>query len=285
MDNMSNQPNTSDVPNVLSIAGTDPTGGAGVQADIKTISACGGYAMSVITAVVAQNTTGVQQVELMPVSLIEAQLDSVFDDVQVDAVKIGMLGDADIICAVAKKLRHYQQKYQQQQRTFVIVLDPVMVAKSGDRLLADTAIKALKEELMPLVSLVTPNLPEAGDLLGQAQADDLDAMQRQAKQFTVPVYLKGGHLPSTGLADEQACDVLVSEHHQQWFFSQRIATHNTHGTGCTLSAAIATYLAKGMSMNDACQSAKNYLTDALRHADELNVGKGQGPVHHFFKSA
>lgn len=270
------------VPNVLSIAGTDPTGGAGVQADIKAISACGGYAMSVITAVVAQNTMGVQQIKLMPISLIEAQLDSVFSDVNVDAVKIGMLGDADIIRVVANKLRHYQRQYQQQQRSFAIILDPVMVAKSGDRLLADQAVTALTQEMMPLVSLVTPNLPEAADLLGQGQADDLEAMQRQADQFDVPVYLKGGHLSSQHLLDEQACDVLMIDHGHQWFVSERVNTHNTHGTGCTLSAAIATFLAKGLSMSDACQAAKDYLTNALRQADELHVGKGQGPVHHFY---
>lgn len=265
------------IPNVLSIAGSDPTGGAGLQADIKAISACGGYAMSVITAVVAQNTTGVQKVELMPVNLIEAQLDSVFSDVTVHAVKVGMLGDENIIRAVANRLHYYQKQYQQKQRSFAIVLDPVMVATSGDRLLDKTAVKVLQEELMPLVSLVTPNLPEAANLLDKPEAKNLKEMQQQAEQFAVPVYLKGGHLLS-----EQASDLLMIKNEYQWFFSERIDTRNTHGTGCTLSAAITTYLAQSIPMNKACQLAKEYLTNALRHADELNVGKGKGPVHHYF---
>ena len=270
----------STVPNILTIAGTDSSGGAGVPADIKAISACGGYAMCVVTAVTAQNTVGVQQVELMPMEIIKAQIDSVFSDVRVHAVKIGMLGNADIIEAVSERLIHYQNTLDYE---FKIVLDTLMVAKSGDRLLADEAVSALKDKLLPIVTVVTPNLPEAGDLLGEPEAQSKDDMLAQAKEFDVAVYLKGGHLQG-----QQAADVLFAPNDNsepsteyKWFASKRIDTNNTHGTGCTLSASIATFLGKGQPLDVACANAKDYMTEAIRHADELDVGQGHGPVNHF----
>ncbi len=257
------------IPNILSIAGTDCTGGAGIQADIKAISANGGYAMSVITAVVAQNTQGVQQIQMMSPEMVRAQIDSVFSDVRVDAVKIGMLGTAEIIQCVGEALAKYQPKK--------VVLDPVMVAKSGDRLLDADALSAM-QELLSQVGLITPNLPEAADLLGVKEAKNREEMISQARQLAVPMFLKGGHLQQ-----EDSPDLLSVEGQQHWFESTRINTKNSHGTGCTLSAAIATYWGCGDTLEVACEKAKNYLTDALRGADKLNVGQGHGPVHHFYE--
>ncbi|PNK61595.1 bifunctional hydroxymethylpyrimidine kinase/phosphomethylpyrimidine kinase [Psychrobacter sp. FDAARGOS_221] len=258
------------ITNTLTIAGTDCTGGAGIQADIKAISANGSYAMSVITAVVAQNTQGVQKIETMPLDLIRAQIDSVFTDVKVDAIKIGMLGTADIITCVAEALAKYKPSK--------VVLDPVMVAKSGDRLLDKDAIAALRDVLIPQVGLITPNLPEAADLLGVAEATSREQMVSQAKHLGVAALLKGGHL---GL--DESPDLLRVGDAYHWFEGKRIPTKNSHGTGCTLSAAIATFWGQGDSLDVACEKAKAYLTGALSKADTLNVGKGQGPVHHFYK--
>lgn len=258
------------IANILTIAGTDCTGGAGIQADIKSISANGGYAMSVITAVIAQNTQGVQQVEMMPTELVSAQLDSVFNDVKVDAVKIGMLGTDDMIRCVAEALAKYRPKK--------VVLDPVMVAKSGDRLLDADAVTALREVLIPRVGLITPNLPEAADLLGEPEAKNREEMKDQAMRLPGAVFLKGGHL-----TQDESPDLLRISDELKWFESIRIATKNSHGTGCTLSAAIATFWGNGDSLDDACLKAKNYLTGALKAADKLNVGQGHGPVHHFYK--
>lgn len=256
------------IKNILSIAGSDPTGGAGIQADIKAISANGGYAMTVITALVAQNTQGVQSFELVNCNMIAQQIKSVFDDVQVDAVKIGMLGDAEIIQSVAEQLKHYKPSK--------IVLDPVMVAKSGDRLLAQEAVSAMKNELMPLVHLITPNLPEAADLLEEPEAQSIEEMTQQARKLGQTVFLKGGHLTTSN-----SPDLLIENNQENWLESQRINTKNTHGTGCTLSASIATNWAKTDDLLKACQQSKDYLSQALAHADELNVGSGHGPVHHF----
>lgn len=262
------------IKNILSIAGSDPTGGAGIQADIKAISANGGYAMTVITALVAQNTQGVQSFELVSRNMIAQQIKSVFDDVQVDAVKIGMLGNAEIIQTVAEQLKHYKPSK--------IVLDPVMVAKSGDRLLAQEAVSAMKSELMPLVHLITPNLPEAADLLEEPEAQTIEEMTQQARKLGQTVFLKGGHLTTSN-----SPDLLIEynqnhqEYEEHWLESQRISTKNTHGTGCTLSASIATNWAKTDDLFIACEQSKNYLSQALAHADELNVGSGHGPVHHF----
>ncbi|WP_435978857.1 bifunctional hydroxymethylpyrimidine kinase/phosphomethylpyrimidine kinase [Psychrobacter sp. DM4] len=255
------------IANILTIAGTDCTGGAGIQADIKAISANGGYAMSVITAVVAQNTQGVQQIQMLPTQMVRAQIDSVFSDVRVDAVKIGMLGSADIINCVSDALAKYQPKK--------VVLDPVMVAKSGDRLLDADALSAMRK-LLPLVGLITPNLPEAADLLGEEEAKDRNEMLAQAGRLSVPTFLKGGHLQQ-----DDSPDLLYVDGAHQWFESVRINTKNSHGTGCTLSAAIATYWGRGDDLDVACAKAKTYLTGALQHADKLDVGQGQGPVHHF----
>ena len=259
------------ISNTLTIAGTDCTGGAGIQADIKAISANGSYAMSVITAVVAQNTQGVQKIQMMPLDIIRAQIDSVFSDVKVDAVKIGMLGNAQVIECVAQALAKYQPSK--------VVLDPVMVAKSGDRLLDADSVAALKDVLLPQVGLITPNLPEAADLLGMAEAATRQQMIEQAKLLNVPTFLKGGHLSN----NEQSPDLLCVGDELIWFESERILTKNSHGTGCTLSAAIATFWGQGDSLQTACGKAKNYLTRALSKAETLNVGQGHGPVHHFYK--
>lgn len=259
------------ITNTLTIAGTDCTGGAGIQADIKAISANGSYAMSVITAVVAQNTQGVQKIQMMPTEMIRAQIDSVFSDVQVNAVKIGMLGNAEVTRCVAEALNVYQPDK--------VVLDPVMVAKSGDRLLDSESVTALRDDLLPNVGLITPNLPEAADLLGVSEASNREEMINHAKRLQVPTFLKGGHL-----TDEQDSPDLLSVNGElNWFEGKRIATKNSHGTGCTLSAAIATFWGQGDSLQVACDKAKRYLTGALSKADTLNVGQGHGPVHHFYK--
>ncbi|WP_038173335.1 bifunctional hydroxymethylpyrimidine kinase/phosphomethylpyrimidine kinase [Vibrio pacinii] len=261
-------------PIVLTIAGSDSGGGAGIQADIKAISATGSYACSVITAITSQNTQGVSAIHPVPTEHVASQLDAVFSDLQVTAVKVGMLADADIIRVVAKKIRQYQPQW--------LVVDPVMVATSGDLLLQRSAIESLKNELIPLADLITPNLPEAAALIGAntptnedqmgALIEPLRALQARA------VLLKGGHLDQTSDSN----DLLVTNHHSELIRSQRVVTINTHGTGCTLSAAIASYLAQGHRLHKAVCLAKQYLTQALTHADELDVGRGHGPVHHFF---
>ncbi|SBS35395.1 Hydroxymethylpyrimidine/phosphomethylpyrimidine kinase [Marinomonas aquimarina] len=262
-------------PITLSIAGSDSGGGAGIQADIKAISATGGYACTVITATTAQNTLGVTDVHAIPLPHIEAQLDAVFSDLDVQAVKIGMLANSEIIQLVARKLRQYQPKQ--------IVLDPVMVATSGDLLLQQTAIQTLIEELLPLATLITPNLPEAATLLNsevphteQAVLDLIPALQQLP---TAAVLLKGGHLAE--LPD--STDWLLSNSDVQTFTTARISTQNTHGTGCTLSSAIASYLAQGADLTAAVQQAKDYLTGAIAAADQLPVGQGHGPVNHFYQ--
>ncbi|GAB3475716.1 bifunctional hydroxymethylpyrimidine kinase/phosphomethylpyrimidine kinase [Nocardiopsis coralliicola] len=258
---------------VLSIAGTDPSGGAGGQADLKTFSALGAYGTSVVTALVAQTTTGVAEVLPVPPAFIKRQLAVLLDDVRVDAVKIGMLGDADVIAAVAEVLDSYRPPH--------VVLDPVMVAKSGDRLLAEEAVAALREVLLPRADLVTPNLPEAADLLGEKEVGDLAAMEEQARRLLAAgarrVLLKGGHLDGPESADLLVADGAAAVP----FTAPRVATRNTHGTGCTLSSAIAALLPQRPDYPAAVGAAKEYLTGALRRADELGIGRGNGPVHHF----
>ncbi len=258
------------IPNILSIAGSDPSGGAGIQADLKAISANGGYAMSVITALTAQNTRGVQAVSLCGIDVIAAQIASLRADIRIDAIKIGMLGDAAIIGCVAEGIAGLDVP---------VVLDPVMVAKGGDRLLRAEAVSALRD-LLPRADLITPNLPEAADLLGCDEAATLAQMRDQAHALLAlgprAVLLKGGHL-----AGDQCPDLLVTVQSEQRFDAPRIATRNTHGTGCTLSSALATHLGAGRSLPDAVQRAKDYLTAALAAADRLSVGSGIGPVHHF----
>ncbi|MGW3351459.1 bifunctional hydroxymethylpyrimidine kinase/phosphomethylpyrimidine kinase [Nonomuraea rubra] len=260
------------VPKVLSIAGTDPSGGAGIQADLKTFSALGAYGMTVVTALVAQTTTGVKGIHEVPAEFVAEQLDTLLADVPADAVKIGMLGNAPLIKAVAAALDTYRPEY--------VVLDPVMVAKSGDRLLPADAVAALRETLLPRVHLITPNLPEAADLLGEKPAGSLAEMHGQAQRLRAlgarQVLLKGGHL------DGETCvDVLATPEGTVELAAPRVDTKNTHGTGCTLSSAIAALRPRHDDWEGAVRAAKTYLTEALRAADSLHVGHGHGPVHHF----
>ena len=224
------------IPNVLTIAGIDPSGGAGLIADVKAISALGVYAAGVPTALTAQNTLGVLGVLPIPAAFVKEELDSVFSDLTIDAVKGGMLNDAEVIAVVAAALRRYAPKW--------IVVDPVMVAKSGDRLLRRDALEALKHELLPLASVITPNLPEAADLLGQAEANTFEEMTAQGEALLKTtgadwVLMKSGHLKG-----QESDDCLMSVTERHWFSAPRISTKNTHGTGCTLSSAIAAELAR-----------------------------------------
>ncbi|WP_417260778.1 bifunctional hydroxymethylpyrimidine kinase/phosphomethylpyrimidine kinase [Celeribacter sp.] len=260
------------IPNILSIAGSDPSGGAGIQADIKAISANGGYAMAVITGLTAQNTRGVTSVEMVSAPMIAAQIAAIRADIDIHAVKIGMLGDVATIETVANALEGLDAP---------IVLDPVMVAKGGDRLLAADAVAALRERLLPRASVLTPNLPEAADLLRTAEAKTLDEMRDHADQLRVKgcdaVLIKGGHL-----ADAMATDLLITSRGETALPAKRMETPNTHGTGCTLSSALATHIGLGHALPDAAHRAKAYITGAIMAADDLSVGGGHGPVHHFY---
>ncbi|MGD9509002.1 MAG: bifunctional hydroxymethylpyrimidine kinase/phosphomethylpyrimidine kinase [Geminicoccaceae bacterium] len=256
----------------LTIAGSDSGGGAGIQADLKSFSALGVYGASVITALTAQNTLGVQAIEPIDPAFVRRQMDSVFSDLRVDAVKIGMLGGPETVAAVADGLAAWHPPN--------VVVDPVMVAKGGDRLLRDEAVAALRERLLPLADLITPNLPEAGALLDRPAPADRPAMETAAAALRAlgpaGILLKGGHL-----AAEASPDLLDTGSARIWLEGPRVATRNTHGTGCTLSAAIAALLARGRSLPDAVREAKAWLTDALLAADALRLGGGIGPVHHF----
>ena len=259
------------IPNVLTIAGTDPTGGAGIQADLKAFSAHGAYGMSVVTAVVAQNTRGVGSIVAMEPEFVAEQIAAVFEDVRVDAVKIGMVANADIADAITQSLDKYAQ--------CPVVLDPVMVAKSGDHLMQQDDVEAIRERLVPRATLITPNLPEASVLLGRdVEMSSLEEMHASLEQLRALgsewVLLKGGHL-----GGEESIDILTGQKTVE-LTAPRVATINDHGTGCTLSAAIAALLPR-VGYVDAVRQAKKYLTAALRHADELEVGSGHGPVHHF----
>jgi len=260
------------IPNILSIAGSDPSGGAGIQADLKTISANGGFAMAALTGLTAQNTQGVTGVELIPLDFIRAQIASIRADIEIHAIKIGMLGNADIINNVVTALDGYNGP---------LIVDPVMVAKSGDRLLAPEAVTALREKLIPKATIITPNLPEAAGLLGVDEAKNLDAMKKQAAELLKlgcdAVLLKGGHLTTT-----DATDVLLSQKEEILLTTDRVDTKNTHGTGCTLSAAIATQIGLGNDVITAVNNAKQYVSNAITHADKLSVGRGHGPLHHFY---
>jgi len=261
------------IPNVVSIAGTDPSGGAGIQADLKSFAANGAYGMAVITAVVSQTTTGVAGVLQMPADVVTLQLDTLLGDVRVDAVKIGMLGDAEVIAAVAGAIDRWD--------LHDVVLDPVMVAKSGDSLLDPEAVAALRDLLLPRVDLVTPNVPEAARLLGVAPAGGVDSQRKQAEQLqdlgARRVLLKGGHL-----GGPTSTDVLVGDGPAAYLTADRVATTNDHGTGCTLSSAIAALRPQRPTWTAAVTDAKAYLTGALAAADRLDVGHGHGPVHHFW---
>ena len=255
--------------NILTIAGSDSGGGAGIQADLKTFSALGCYGASAITALTAQNTRGVDAVELVSPAFVARQIDAVFSDIRIDAVKVGMLANADIIAVVVERLRAWQPRW--------IVLDPVMVAKGGHRLLDEAAIAAMRDELMPLASLVTPNLPEAAALMDLPVATDWAEMEATAARFTGgAVLLKGGHL--TGAVSP---DLLNVNGVMTRLEATRIDTPNTHGTGCTLSAAIAALLPQHGDMLSAVRAAKDYVTSAIAASGQLHVGHGHGPVHHF----
>jgi hydroxymethylpyrimidine/phosphomethylpyrimidine kinase len=261
------------IPNLLTIAGVDPSGGAGIQADLKTFSALGGYGMSVVTGLTAQNTRGVRAVHGVPASFVAEQLDAVFDDVRVDAVKIGMLGTADVVDAVAAVLAARRPPH--------VVLDPVMVAKSGDRLLAADSVAHLRDVLLPRIDLVTPNLPEAADLLGVPEATSEAEMREQVdalRKLGPAVLLKGGHLAGPECPDLLAVDGAAEPFR---LTAPRVVTTSDHGTGCTLSAAIAALRPRRPDWLTAVTEAKAYLTAALGAAHRLTVGGGRGPVHHF----
>ncbi|MEM6847620.1 MAG: bifunctional hydroxymethylpyrimidine kinase/phosphomethylpyrimidine kinase [Pseudomonadota bacterium] len=254
----------------LTIAGSDSSGGAGIQADLKTFSARGVYGASVITAITAQNTLGVTSIHSIPVDMVIAQLSAVLDDLDVRAIKIGMLGDEALINALADALEPV---------SVPVVLDPVMVATTGARLVPETAVRALRDRLIHQARLITPNLPEAAVLLDTDVATSEADMLAQAKALAVgdtAVLLKGGHGEGA-----ESVDVLVSGDAETRLTATRHATSNTHGTGCTLSSAIAAELAKGKPLDEAVGIAKDYVTGAIAAADGLNVGRGHGPVHHF----
>ena len=253
----------------LSIAGSDSSGGAGIQADIKTMSANGVYAMTAVTALTAQNTTGVTDILDSTPAFLSAQLDAVFTDIFPDAVKIGMVSSAELISVIAQKLRQYGARH--------IVVDPVMVATSGSRLLREDAVEALKTELLPLAEVATPNIPEAeilADMPIRTPADMEAAARKISEQYGCAVLCKGGH----DLND--ANDLLWKDGAGYWFNGRRINNPNTHGTGCTLSCAIAANLAKGMALEDAVRRAKEYISGAL--AAMLDLGHGRGPMNHLF---
>ena len=258
---------------VLTIAGSDSGGGAGIQADLKTFSALGCYGMSVITALTAQNTKGVTGIQAVPPSFVAQQMAAVMDDIGVDAVKIGMLFSAELIESVAESLKRYSVN--------TIVLDPVMVAQSGDKLLQDEAIEALKEALIPMATVITPNLPEAEVLLDR-DIDGEEGIQRAASSLaelgSKSVLIKGGHLETL-----ESSDVLYINEGERFVVlpDERVQTPNIHGTGCTLSSAIAAHLAKGLDIEPAVRKAKKYIAKAIRAGASYRIGQGSGPVHHF----
>jgi hydroxymethylpyrimidine/phosphomethylpyrimidine kinase len=254
---------------VLTIAGSDSSGGAGIQADIKTITAHKMYAMSAITALTAQNTTGVYGIMDVPAEFVGQQMDCIFTDIAPDAVKIGMVSNSEIIHVIADKLIQYNAQN--------IVVDPVMVSTSGSKLLSDEAIDALVTKLLPLGTLITPNIPEAEVLCGFAiktQGEMVEAVKQIAQHYNGAVLIKGGHLVS------DATDLLYENSQQYWFKSERVDNPNTHGTGCTLSSAIACNLADGKSLGASIGCAKQYLTGALKAM--LDLGKGSGPLDHTY---
>ncbi len=258
----------------LSIAGSDPSGGAGIQADLKTFSACGCYGSTVIVAVVDENTVGVTGVHPIPVPFVAGQIKSVLSDIGADAIKIGMLHSSELILAVKNTLLEYDAEN--------IVLDPVMVATSGDKLLQDEAIETLKNELIPYVRVITPNIPEAEILLGKeikSQKDLSLVIKDLSFGNQVSVMLKAGHL-----TEDKLTDVFYNAETGEIIelTSQRIDTKNTHGTGCTFSSAITAFLAHGLSLNDAVRKGKDYINNAIVAGADYEIGKGHGPVHHFF---
>lgn len=259
---------------VATIAGSDSSGGAGIQADIKAISATGCYAASVITALTAQNTRGVQSIQAIAADFVEQQIKSIFDDLTISAVKIGMLHNEEVIDVVAAYMQHYKPPF--------IVLDPVMVSKNNCELLPFSTIHFLKEKLFPLVNLITPNVFEAEKLLDTRITNSIEqamAAKKLSEQYQVDTLVKGGHISC-----EQSSDVLYlyKEACSHWFHAARIHSKNTHGTGCTLSSAIASYLAQDYPLLIAVDNAKHYLTKAIISASTRKLGSGAGPVDHFY---
>lgn len=262
------------IPIALTIAGSDSGGGAGIQADLKAFSALGVYGASVITALTAQNTREVRGIQAVPADFIALQLDAVFDDLNIDAVKTGMLGRADAAAVVADGLRSRAVRH--------LVVDPVMVSKSGVRLLEEDGVAVLRDRLLPLATVVTPNVAEAAALLGESPEavlkDREDVCHRLLAFGSKTVVLKGGH---AGGAESE--DLFFDGRHLEALTARRIASRNTHGTGCTFASAIAAFLAHGRSPSEAVRAAKRYVTAAIEAADALRVGSGQGPVHHFHR--
>jgi len=268
------------IPNVVSIAGVDPSGGAGVLADLKAFSALGAYGCGVIAALTAQNTCAVTGVHTPPIEFLQQQIDTLFEDVRIDAVKLGMLGTADIVRLVVERLTHFDAPF--------VVCDPVMVAKSGDHLLAREAVAMVREALLPHSFMITPNLPEAGVLLECREPTTAQEMYRAAERLRdmMPlnsehwVLLKGGHLPGKSLVD-----LLFDGDRMIELPAQRIETKNTHGTGCTLSSAIVALLPQfrddALCVENAVRTARDYLLRAITESGRLRVGQGHGPVHHF----
>lgn len=253
----------------LTVAGSDCSGGAGIQADLKTMTMNGVYAMSAVTALTAQNTTGVRAIQEATPAFLGQQLDAVFEDIVPDAVKIGMVSSCELICVIAEKLRVYKAKN--------VVVDPVMVATSGSALMKNDAVNMLTQKLLPLAELVTPNIPEAEVLAGceiKTEEDMLFAAKKIGDEYGCAVLLKGGH------SINDANDLLYGDGEYRWFKGRRIDNPNTHGTGCTLSSAIAANLAKGYELADAVKRAKDYISGAL--SVQLDLGQGSGPMCHAF---
>ncbi len=261
-------------PVALTIAGSDSSGGAGIQADLKTFAALGVYGASVITALTAQNTQGVTRIHNVPADFVTAQIEAVFSDLDVGAVKIGMLAQLATVEAIAEALRRWSPKH--------VVLDPVLVATSGRRLLADGAVEALRKRLIPLASLITPNLPEAAALLNEEIASSEAAIEQQGKQLLAlgcrAVLIKGGHGQGA-----ESIDYLFEEKRKLVLAAPRVATNNTHGTGCSLASAIAAGLCKGEDLETAVRVGKAWIGAAIANADRFTVGRGRGPIHHFHR--
>lgn len=263
------------VPSVLTIAGSDCSGGAGIQADIKTISALGCYAASAITAITVQNTCGVKNIMPLPAHVIKAQVETVIEDMDVNVIKIGMLTDRETILALTAVLNRHPE--------IRIVLDPVMASSNGVPFITEQALEAMKQALLPLCTLITPNLPETEILTGYTPhtVDEMTTAGREMLRFGCKaVLVKGGHLPSSGKTDVLVANGADEAIHT--FLSAEIKTCNTHGTGCTLSSAIAAYMARGLPLAKAVDKAKTYVTHALESASEIHFGHGHGPLNHFF---
>lgn len=260
-------------PTVLTIAGTDPSGGAGIQADLKTFSALGCYGMSVITALVAQNTSGVRAIHSVPADFVMAQLEAVMEDIMPDAIKIGMVHSLELVGVIAQILKQYP--------LIPVVFDPVMIATSGDRLIEEETVVGIVEQLFPLVTLITPNMDEAS-LLADIPVANVEDMQMAAQKIMTlgpkALLLKGGHLQS-----EKLTSLLVNKSgFVKTLQSDKISTKNVHGSGCTLSSAIAAYMAQGCVLADAVYKAQQYVHDAIYHAADVTIGKGNGPLNHFY---